>query len=304
MVLPTGAYASLGVLGSAEALLGFDLCGSPAADAARRASPLDEDGLLPHFVSFAPLAEGETFHVTVDAIDPVEVVLVVARADESPPPAPKALASGAARARPLVGIPAPRSRRDGYMLQVAARYSFARIDVVEALLSAFGKMRKTFKRDPIGLSDISQWDGQRPKTDRGAPRHISHAGGADVDIGFPAMDEIPSTARDHCKGVLIDPEHFGCAPGSGKGVDFERLVFFLGTLVDETPAGLVKVFMDDVYRREVMRLAPELKKNGLIKDDALVALSEDGIVVASPWHTDHFHVRFGGEKGISPFAAT
>ena len=97
--------------------------------------------------------------------------------------------------------------------------------------------------------------------------------------------------------MLLDPEHFGCAPGSGKGVDLERLAFLLGTLIDESPTAVAKVFMDDVYRREVIRIAPELKKVGLIKDDAVAALSEDGIVVASPWHTDHVHVRFRGEQG-------
>lgn len=295
--IPAGAFVSIAVLGAPEALLGFDLTGSPLARIARRASPLDEDGYLPHVVSFRPQEEAEEVFLTIDVVDPVDVALVVSSSDEAFAPSPKALASGADRPRPLVGMPAPRSARDGYMLQVPARYLFARIDVAMALLSAFEKTYRTFKRDPIAISDISQWDGRRPKTDRSMPRHISHVGGADVDIGLPALDTFPSTTRDHCRGVLLDPDHFGCAPGSGKGVDFERLGFFLGTLVDESPGAIVKVFMDDVYRRELVRVAPDLRRADLIKDEALAALSEDGVVVASPWHTDHFHVRFRGEQG-------
>jgi hypothetical protein len=235
--------------------------------------------------------------VTVDVVDPVVLALVVASSDEARPPEPKALVRGEQAPRPLVGMPAPRSLRDGYVLQTASRYSFARIDVAMALLAAFDKTYRTFKRDPIAVSDISQWDGRRPKTDRSQPRHISHVGGADVDVGLPASDTFPSTTRDHCRGVLLDSEHFGCAPGSGKGVDYERLAFFLGTLCDDAPGSIVKVFMDDAYRRELFRVAPELRRADLIKDEALAALSEDGVVVASPWHTDHFHVRFRGEQG-------
>lgn len=295
--IPRGVFASVAVLGPPEALLGFDLEGSPLARVARSAAPLDEDGYLPHVVSFGPRDEAEEMRLTVDVIDPVDVALVVASSDEAKTPDPKALGAGTEAPRPIVGIPAPRAVRDGYQLQVAARYLFARIDVALALLSAFEKTYRTFKREPIALSDISQWDGRRPKTDRSQPRHISHVGGADVDVAFPAFDTFPSTTRDHCRGVLVDPDHFGCAPGSGKGVDFERLAFFLGTLVDEAPGSIVKVFMDDVYRRELVRVAPDVRKAGLIKDDALAALSEDGVVVASPWHTDHFHVRFRGEQG-------
>ncbi len=302
--IPNDVFASIVVLGAPQALLGFDLVGSPAARIARSAGPLDEDGYLPHVVSFAPRDEPEEMRVTVDVVDPVDVALVFASSDSAHPPDPKRVVDGTELARPLVGIPAPRSVRDGYMLQVPARYLFARIDVAMALMAAFDKTYRTFKRDPIALSDISQWDGRRPKSDRSLPRHISHVGGADVDIALPAFDTFPSTTRDHCRGVLIDPDHFGCAPGSGKGVDLERLAFLLGALVDESPTPLVKVFIDDVYRREVIRIAPDLKKAGLLKEDAVAALSEDGIVVASPWHTDHVHVRFRGEQGRPPLAPT
>jgi hypothetical protein len=198
-------------------------------------------------------------------------------------------------------MPAPRSRADGYMLQVPARYLFARIDVAIALRAAFAKTAARYRRDPIAISEITQWDGRRPRTDLDNPRHISHVGGGDCDLAFPAIDGIPSTQRDHCKGVLIDKDHWGCSPGTVTGIDFDRVAHFLGVLIDSAPGQIVKVFMDDAYRQEVVRVAPELKRAGFIKEDALAALSDEGVIRASPWHTDHFHVRFKGEHGRAPF---
>ncbi len=299
--IPAHAFVSIGVFGPKDALLGFDLTGSDAALSARAAEPLDEDGILPHVVSFAPRDASEVMMVTVDAASPVDVMLVAADLDEAVAPSPKGIADGTEMPRRLVGIPAPHSRKDGYFLQVPGRYVFARIDVAIALLGAFDKTEKRYKRDPIAVSEISQWDGRRPRTDLANPKHISHVGGADADIALAALDGIPSTQRDHCRGVLLDKDHWGCAPGSISGVDVDRVAHFLGVLIDGSPGQIIKVFMDDAYRQEVIRVAPDLHRYGFIGDEAVAALSDEGIVVASPWHTDHFHVRFKGEKGRSPF---
>ena len=100
---------------------------------------------------------------------------------------------------------------------------------------------------------------------------------------------------------MLEPDRYGCSPGTAKGVDFERLAFLLGSLVDEAPSSVVKVFLDDVYRREVVRVVPRLFERRLLKESARTALGEEGILVASPWHTDHVHVRFAGEKGRALF---
>ena len=48
-------------------------------------------------------------------------------------------------------------------------------------------------------------------------------------------------------------------------------------------------------------MVPELEARRWIGEEGRAALSEEGILVASPWHTDHFHVRFGGEPGRPTF---
>jgi hypothetical protein len=296
VTLPAASFVTIAILGPKEALLGLTTHGGPLARRMRTRGSLEEDGLLPRTLSVLTSDAEETLELTVDVADPVQAVLVAAPSSEDQEPTPKGLKSGAESPRALVGFPAPRTDKDGYVLASAGRYVFARIDVVKSMLVAFEKARKRFNADPIAISDASQWDGKRPKTDIGNIRHISHEGGCDVDIAFPANDTLPSTIRDHCRGVRLETDRFGCAPGTAKGIDFERLCYFLGVLADEAPGRIVKIFLDDVYRREVIRVAPTLKDKGFIKEAGLVALSEDGILVASPWHTDHLHVRFGGEK--------
>ncbi|MFO0552229.1 MAG: hypothetical protein U0271_27830 [Polyangiaceae bacterium] len=301
--LPAASFATIAILGPKAALLGIDIVGGPLAKRLRARSPLDEDGLLPRTLSVRTGDLEEELDLTVDVADSVQVMLALATDADDVEPSAKGLKNGTELARPLIGFPTPSTDADGYQLASSARYVFARIDVVRSLRTAFAKTRKRFKLDPLFLSDASQWNGKRPKTDLAQPHHISHDGGCDVDIGFPANDTFPSTPRDHCRGVLLEPDRFGCSPGTAKGIDFDRLAYFLGILCDEAPGRITKIFIDDVYRREVIRVAPTLYERQWIKEGALVALGEDGVLVASPWHTDHFHVRFAGEKA-RPLLAT
>ena len=295
--VPASSFVSLVVRGPREALLGARAFGNgPFARAIRRAAPMEEDGLLPCIYSGLPGDQAEELSLLVDVVDPVTLTLIATRADDNKAPSARGLKDGSERARSLVGLPAPRSRTAGYLVQGPARYTFARIDVAQSLMAAFEKTRKTFDSEPIWVSDISQWNGKRPKSDLGIVRHISHEGGADVDVGLPANDTLPSNVRDHCKRVFLDETHAGCSPGTAKGIDFERLAYFIGTIAEEEEGRLVKVFVDDAYRRELIRVAQELREKGFLKELGSAALSEEGVLVASPWHMDHVHLRFSGER--------
>lgn len=300
LVLPARSYVSIGIFGPRHALLGCSFVGSELARRLVSHSPLDEDGLLPRLVSFETDDAPAPMSAVVDLADPAGVVLSWVDAEALGAPTARGLERGLESPRPLVGLPVPRSRRDGYMLAVPGRYLFGRLDVVRDLQRAFAATQKRYRGDPIAVSDLSQWNGQRPKSDLSEPRHISHDGGVDVDLALPASDAIPSTVRDHCRGVLLEPDRYGCAPGTARGVDHARLAMLLGTLVDLEPGRITKIFLDDVYRRELIRAAPALFEKRFIEAPAFAALGEDGVLVASPWHTDHVHVRFAGEKARAP----
>jgi hypothetical protein len=297
VVAPAASFVSIAIRGPKHALLGARALGDGRlARSLDRGTTLDEDGLLPRVFSGVTFDDEERVTLLVDVTDPVTVTLVSAPAADDAPPRLRGPKEEPPPGRPLVGMPPPRSARAGYVVLGPARYAFARIDVVKSLMLAFEKTRKRFGNDPIAISDMSQWNGRRPKQDLGEVRHISHDGGCDVDLALPASDFLLSDVRDHCKRVFLDPTHAGCAPGTAKGVRFDVLAHLLGALVDEADGRVVKIFVDDVYRREIIREAALLHDKEWIADGARGALSEEGVLVASPWHTDHVHVRFAGER--------
>ena len=318
--LPAGQMVSLAVLGKQSALLGFDVTGSSLAARVRAHGSLDEDGLLPRVASLLVPAGESSLLVVVDAVEPVLLARSFADPGGTAAPSTRDLKSGAAVPRALVGMPAPGGYDDGYMLQSPARYQFVRVDVAVALMAAFRQSRVRFKRDPIAIADCSQWDGVRPATDIGRPRHISHEGGRDVDIALPAADESASTVRAHCSGVLVEQDVQGCAPGTARGVDALRLAYLLGLLIEgygmpEPPptsakpgvklppvSRLERIFTDDVYVREIKRAADKLRERRWIKDWVYETLIDDNLLRPSAWHTDHLHLRFVGEPGRAWFA--
>ena len=139
-----------------------------------------------------------------------------------------------------------------------------------------------------------------PATAPALPRHISHEGGRDVDIALAASDELPSTVLAHCTGVLVEEGVQGCGPGTARGFDATRTAYFLGVLFETAPP-VEKIFIDDVYLREVRKAAEKLHERRILKDPAFEGLMDDLIVRPSPWHTDHFHVRFAGPPGKPSF---
>jgi hypothetical protein len=313
--LPAGQLVSLAVLGKQGALLGFDLTGSPLAARVRAHGSLDEDGLLPRVASLRVPLDERALLVVVDAAEPVTLARSVADPSLVEAPSAKALRTGIAAPRALIGMPAPAGLEDGYMLQSPARYQFVRVDVAMALAAAFRQTRVRFKRDPIAIADASQWDGIRPATDVGRPRHISHEGGRDVDIALPAADESASTVRSHCSGVLVEQDVQGCAPGTARGLDALRLAYLLGLLIegygspDAPPskgkvppvARLERIFTDDVYVREIRKAADKLRERRWIKDWVYETLLDENLLRPSAWHTDHVHLRFVGEAGRAWF---
>lgn len=275
-----GSLVSLIVLGEQNALAHFSVDFAPDA--------LEEDGLLPRAASFL-VPEGVTevtVSVEVDGaarLGRVESAL----SDEMP--------SGSL---PLIGLPAPVRRDDGYLLERPGRYQFARPDVVTALLGAFGDTRRRFRRDPIGVTDISQWDGRRPASDQGKPRHVSHEGGRDVDIALPSTEE-PSLHRDHCDKLVSKDFTTGlCHRGTARNVDYLRLAFLLGRLIKTNRVD--KIFLDTEFIAPTAEAARKLiHPPGYPAWVAERLQPPAGLLRHVAWHTDHVHVRFLGPQGQS-----
>lgn len=278
-----GSIATVIVFGDRDALLHF------AVDGARATDPLEEDGLLPHASSFFVPDDCGEIAVTLEATKDVTLGRVLVGRSRELPKADDAVA--------LVGMPSPATREDGYLLERPNRYQFARPDVAMSLLEAFRETRTRYRRDPIGIADISQWNGRRPASDVDKPRHVSHEGGKDVDIALPSLEE-PSTMRDHCdKEIAPDFQKAVCKKGTARAFDASRMAYFLGKLVKQ---GVVdKVFLDAEFIEPTARSARRLSEIGWMSSAIAEKLQPDaGILKHLAWHTDHVHVRFLGGKGV------
>jgi len=315
VAVPARAYVTVGVAGPVDALQRFEAIG-PRRMRRLRTGAIDNDGKLPAFVSFEVASRSAEVAVIVDVTARVRLLRSVVDSSDIQARAARALKLGQAQPRALVGLPFPIERHAGYRPYAPHRYQFVRADVAAALRLALRQTRIRFKRNAIGIGDATQWNGKRPATDLGRPRHISHGGGRDVDIGLPSSDGSPSVLRRRCEGVLVDNDVLKCAPGTVRNLDAVRLAYLLGLLLDgPTPGGrhiadagrrpgpsaiVETIFTDQAYIDEIRKALQVLRRKRWIHDEAFGALGEDGLLRPSPWHVDHLHVRFVGENARVP----
>ena len=290
VALPPRRMVTIGVAGirGSGGLRGFEVIGQGAL---RKLHSSEDDERMPRFSSFKSDGEPEPLTVVIDADEPLALIRAASEPFDRGASDPKAL--------PLVGMPFPLDRKAGYELGAPSRYAFVRADVAEALRLALRQTRKRFGRNAIAIGDASQWNGQRPATDAGQPRHISHVGGRDVDVGLPAIG-APSRLEKRCEVVLVDKDRATCAPGTVRALDGERLAYLLAQLIDGPAAEVEVIFTDQAYIDAVRQALPDLRRRKWIGDEAFGALGEEGLLRASPWHVDHVHVRFRGEPAITP----
>jgi hypothetical protein len=292
------SYVTLGLRGPREALRRFELV--PPRNLRRlRPEVYEEDGRLPVFVSFETPAGDHELTLVIDVDAPTELF-------RASTPVQAALEE----ASPLVGLPFPIESYAGYFMQYPHRYQFVRADVALALRQAFRQTRHRFGSGAFGIGDASQWNGIKPASDIGHPRHISHQGGRDIDIALPGEKGLWKIER-RCDGVLVDKQVLRCSPGTVRNFDARRLAFFLAQLIDNPTklrrdprtkkpphAAIVDViFTDEAYIEAIRRELDDLRNRGWIRDEAHGALGEEGLLRPSPWHTDHVHVRFLGAPG-------
>ena len=307
---PARRFVTVGVAGKDDGLVRFEVVAQRPFHRLRNET-FSDDRRLPIFVSFESPAEPISVRVVIDAKSEVRLVLVSESVDDIAPRLLRDVKAGKAEPRPLVGLPFPIEPRAGYVMEAPHRYGFVRTDVATALRAAFRQTRIRYKRNLLAVGDASQWNGGRPGADLDKARHISHDGGRDVDVALPSREDGASRIVRRCEGVLVENQRLQCAPGTVKGLDAERLAYFLGLLIDgPTPNGrhvpdaskrrpfadVETIFTDQAYIDEIRKALPGLKAKNWIHEEAFGALGEDGLLRPSPWHTDHVHIRFRGEN--------
>ncbi|MBM4356906.1 MAG: hypothetical protein FJ096_02245 [Deltaproteobacteria bacterium] len=297
--LPPGRTVMLGVSGPARALKLFEVLGRGRLT---RLKTEHGDGELPNFVTFKTRSEPEPLLVVLDA----DASVTLHRLDLAPFDALGSRRGDATAAAALVGMPTPTSSKAGYHLSTPPRYAFVRADVAEALRLAFRQVVRRYHRETIAVGDATQWNGDRPASDRQLARHVTHHEGRDVDLGLPGTDGS-SAIKSRCAIELEAPDRAICKPGSVAQLDVERLAYLLAALV-EGPSSVgrrivarhrtgpvvpvERILADAAYVAAIRSVLPALRKRRWIKDETAEALASDDLLRASPWHTDHVHVRF------------
>lgn len=189
----------------------------------------------------------------------------------------------------LLQLPLPNDPAvDGYAHDggTVFRYQFGRRDLLMLLRSA-GRRMLAMKKAPFYPYDLSQWNGETPGNDVGAPRHASHQRGKDVDVSLYGSDG-GSAWRSFCTTTSVDGGR-ACVNGTAKGLDArgtarELAGFYEGGIV-------TMMFLDQELIELVRPAAPPLAKEGIIAS-SLVPLYSDGVHLQHwPNHDNHVHVR-------------
>ncbi len=205
----------------------------------------------------------------------------------------------------LMQLPLPNDPLvDGYDTDSGTiyRYWFGRRDMLMLLRHAAHRMLAMGKA-PFFPYDLSQWNGETPGVDVGAPRHASHQRGKDVDVSLYGSDG-KAHWRTFCT-TANDGSGRECVNGSAKGLDDrgtarELAGFYEGGIV-------TMMFLDRELIELVAPAAKTLATDGTI-GSTLVPLYSDGSHLQHwPNHDNHVHVRiaesaksFLGTEPIEP----
>lgn len=166
------------------------------------------------------------------------------------------------------------------------RYQFGRRDLVMSTRHAARRM-VIAGRSPIFPEDFSQWDGETPGDDVGAPRHVSHQRGKDVDISLYGTDGL-AVWRSFCDTIDTN-DGTVCADGSVHDFDGRANAELFGAFL---ASGRVTMsFLDRELIPFVQQGADQASADDAL-DPSLVPLYSDGTHLQHwPFHDNHIHVR-------------
>ncbi len=175
------------------------------------------------------------------------------------------------------------------------RYQFGRRDLV-MLVRYAGRSMADRGRAPFVPEDLSQWDGETPGIDVGAPRHASHKRGRDIDVSLYGTDG-QAPWRSYCT-LTYTSSGRECVPGTVMGYD--------GALNAQMYAGFLQSgrvtmsFLDEQLIDPTIEGAIDSAAADLI-EASLVPLYSDGVHLQHwPNHDNHLHVRVSEDPLAAP----
>lgn len=202
----------------------------------------------------------------------------------------------------LLQLPLPNDPSvDGYTTRSSTvfRYQYGRRDLVMYVRHAAQRVA-ALGMAPLVPEDFSQWNGETPGNDVGAPRHASHQRGKDVDISLHGLDGL-NEWRTYC-----EPERTAdgreCVPGTITNYDGTANATWFGDLF--ASGRVTMCFLDRELIPATVTGAEEASLVGEL-DEALVPLFDDGVHLQHwPNHDNHIHVRVSESESIGALSWT
>jgi hypothetical protein len=193
---------------------------------------------------------------------------------------------------------------DGYFWESLSSARFGRRELIMGIRNALAETMNAFAgTTAIGISDISQIDGETPYTEVDEPHHPgnSHSQGGNIDIAYFQTDGL-NDVEIICGDGSVHNDGW-CSPAAEQLhiVDLPRQAFFLGKLcvsprlrcvgVDAVIGPLIRQAADDLMNLpdgDPHKLTPEERNAAHNK----IVHGAAGDWNAWPFHHHHMHVSF------------
>ena len=193
----------------------------------------------------------------------------------------------------IMQFPQANSDREGYLVTHQAHYSNLRREVQYLVSYAAREVAAAFPdTEPLGLLDMSQWDGDTPGRMVGQLRHPegTHVDGNDIDIAYYSL-----SAGNEGKIVCPSSDAYFCT-GPASDLDVDRTTYFLAKLSDNSNVRVTGV--DPEVAALVEPRAYEMEDEGLItREQRQLLVGKLAYGSGWPFHHHHIHLSWNWEDG-------
>jgi hypothetical protein len=179
-------------------------------------------------------------------------------------------------------------RTDGYdhASSTVFRYQFGRRDLV-MLTRHLGRTLAARGYQPFVPEDLSQWNGETPGVDVGAPRHASHQRGKDIDLSLYGADGL-APWRSYCR-TTITSEGRECVAGTITNYDgFANALLFGGYFAS---GRATMMFLDRELIPATRTGASRAIAQGLLPAGVSTSFTNGVALQHWPNHDNHVHIR-------------
>jgi len=179
-------------------------------------------------------------------------------------------------------------RTDGYdhAASTVFRYQFGRRDLV-MLTRHLGRTLAARGYQPFVPEDLSQWNGEIPGNDVGAPRHASHQRGKDIDLSLYGADGL-APWRSYCRTTTSSGGR-ECVAGTITNYDgFANALLFGGYFAS---GRATMMFLDRELIPATRAGATRAIAQGLLPSSTSTSFTNGVALQHWPNHDNHVHIR-------------